>query len=368
VSDVSVLLTGRQASLRSLVQREQGVPQHRWAATRWLWRGLPDLTPCKLSFSWLSSGHAAVRSRNRGSFATDSRCCHSRFRTLVMKGAAVHVPQQRFEAPRMLRRDARGLNGLQCFPPSSFQLIKWSTARVAISTERLPVKLLFELLPVIVFFVAFRLARAYPDAASALVSALPGALAVSAAGDFPDMVPIATATLFAVVATLLQIGWLLLRGQKVKPMLWVSCGLIVVFGGLTLWLHNEWFIKWKPSLLYLSFAAVLLGGKWFGNRNLLGIVLGSELKLPAAAWDRLLYAWAGFFVFLAVANLAVAYSVSTSTWVDFKTFGLLGLTLVFSIATAFLVARSVEEPVTSMTLNVPPKSGSPPADQGSSHG
>jgi intracellular septation protein len=202
-------------------------------------------------------------------------------------------------------------------------------------------KLLFDLFPVIVFFAGFRLARSYPQWSAAIAAALPGSLAVAPDAAVPDIIPIVVATLLAIVATLVQIGWLLARRHPIKPMLWVSCVLIVVFGGLTIWLHNEWFIKWKPSLLYLSFALILLGGRLFARRNLLGAVLGSELELTPRTWDRLLYAWSAFFLALAVVNLAVAYSVSTSAWVDFKTFGLFGLTLAFSIATAVYIARFV---------------------------
>jgi intracellular septation protein len=203
------------------------------------------------------------------------------------------------------------------------------------------VKLLFDLFPVIVFFAGFRLARSYPAWSAAIAAALPGSLAVTPDPAVPDIIPIVVATLLAIVATLVQVGWLLARRHPIKPMLWVSCVLIVVFGGLTIWLHNEWFIKWKPSLLYLSFALILLGGRLFARRNLLGAVLGSEVELTPLAWDRLLYAWSAFFLALAVVNLAVAYSVSTSAWVDFKTFGLFGLTLAFSIATAVYIARFV---------------------------
>jgi intracellular septation protein len=166
---------------------------------------------------------------------------------------------------------------------------------------------------------------------------------VAAAGEaVSDIVPVMLATACAVVATLIQVGWLLIRRATVSASVWLSAGLIVVFGGLTVWLHNEWFIKWKPTLLYWAFAAVLAGGQWVWKRNLLGVLFSSELQLPQIAWDRLLIAWTVFFAVLGCLNLLVAYHYSTETWVNFKTFGLLGLTFAYSISTGFYVARHLK--------------------------
>jgi intracellular septation protein len=200
------------------------------------------------------------------------------------------------------------------------------------------VKLLLDLLPVVVFFGAFRLAKSLPEASVALVAGWFGAV-----GGAPDqqveLSAVILATLSAIAATAIQISWLMLRRLPIKPAVWISAVLIVVFGCLTVWLHNEWFIKWKPSILYWIFAAVLTGGKWIWHRNLLGALLSGELDLPPAVWDRLLVAWTIFFVALGAANLVVAYAWSTDAWVNFKTFGLLGLTLGFSILTGLYMAR-----------------------------
>jgi len=200
------------------------------------------------------------------------------------------------------------------------------------------VKLLLDLLPIFVFFGAFRLAKSMPEATVALVAAWFGTL-----GGAPDqqveLSSVIVASLSAIGATAVQISWLLARRLPIKPAVWISAFLIVVFGGLTVWLHNEWFIKWKPSILYWVFAAVLAGGKWIWRRNLLGALLSGELDLPPVIWDRLLVAWTAFFLALGAANLFVAYSWSTDVWVNFKTFGLLGLTLGFSILTGIYMAR-----------------------------
>jgi len=201
-------------------------------------------------------------------------------------------------------------------------------------------KLLLDLFPVIAFFGSFRIARAFPDAAQSWVTAIVGPLHATGL-PAPELVAVILATLVAIAATALQIGLLLLRRKPVPPMVWVGAALIIVFGGLTIWLQNEWFIKWKPTLLYWIFAAVLLGGKLLAGRNLLGAVLTGEIALPTAVWDRLLYAWSAFFAVLGALNLAVAFLYSTDTWVTFKSIGLFGLTLVFSFASAAMIARQV---------------------------
>lgn len=199
-------------------------------------------------------------------------------------------------------------------------------------------KLLYDLLSLIVFFAAFRLAKAFPDATVGAVTSLVGPL--DGARDLQvELAAVIVATLCAIVAAVVQIGWLLARRQSVKPALWLSAALIVVFGGLTVLLRNEWFIKLKPSILYWIFAALLLGGRLVWRRNLLGALLSEELDLPGPVWDRLLYAWSVFFVLLGCTNLAVAYVLSTDAWVNFKTFGLMGLTLAFSVASALYMAR-----------------------------
>ena len=188
-------------------------------------------------------------------------------------------------------------------------------------------KLLFDLFPVAAFFIAYRFGKSFPAESAAFVAATFGPVSASAA--FPDLVAVIVATAIAIIATVIQVGWLLARRRPVKPMLWLSAVLIVAFGSMTIWLQDEMFIKWKPSLLYWSFAAILAGGQMFFRRNLLASLLGSELVLPAAVWDRLLWLWAGFFAMLGAANLYVAYTYTTEQWVDFKTFGLIGLTFAF---------------------------------------
>jgi intracellular septation protein len=203
-------------------------------------------------------------------------------------------------------------------------------------------KLLFDLLPVILFFAAYKVAGAYPQQSLALAGTTLGWMV----GDGqvpPDQAPILLATAVAIVVSLLQVGSLLARGRKVDPMLWLSLGVIVVFGGATIWFHDETFIKWKPSILYWLFGASLLAGHLVWKRNLLQSLLGPQLDVPPPVWTRLLWAWIVFFAAMGAVNLAVAYSVPTDTWVSFKLFGLFGLTLVFTLGIGVYLARHLKE-------------------------
>jgi intracellular septation protein len=204
------------------------------------------------------------------------------------------------------------------------------------------IKLLFDLLPVILFFGTYKVAGAYPQQSLALASSALGGMV----GDGtvpPDQAPILLATAVAIVASLLQVGTLLARGRKVDPMLWISLVVIVVFGGATIWFHDETFIKWKPSILYWLFGGTLLVGHLLWKRNLLQSLLGAQLDVATPVWDRLLWAWIGFFVLMGVVNLLVAYSVPTDTWVSFKLFGLFGLTMVFTLGIGIYLARHLKE-------------------------
>jgi intracellular septation protein len=203
-------------------------------------------------------------------------------------------------------------------------------------------KLLFDLLPVILFFVTFKVAGSYPQQSLALAGSTLGWMVGD--GTVPaDQAPILLATAVAIIASIVQVGSVLARGRRVDPMLWVSLGVIVVFGGATIWFHDETFIKWKPSILYWLFGASLLAGHLVLKKNLLHTLLGTQLEVPAPVWDRLLWAWIVFFALMGIVNLVVAYSVPTDTWVNFKLFGLFGLTLVFTLGIGIYLSRHMKE-------------------------
>ena len=133
-------------------------------------------------------------------------------------------------------------------------------------------KFLFDIFPVILFFIAFKFAGIY------------------------------VATAIAIVATFAQIGWVWFRKRKIDTMLWVSLAVITVFGGATLLLHDETFIKWKPSILYWLMGAVLAGGMWVLKKNFIQSLMGAQLSLPDHVWRQLVWAWALFFAAMGVIN------------------------------------------------------------------
>jgi intracellular septation protein len=126
-------------------------------------------------------------------------------------------------------------------------------------------------------------------------------------------------------------------------MLWVSLGIITVFGGLTLIFKDETFIKWKPTILYWAFAGALSSGILFFKKNLIRTLLAEQMTLPDPVWIRLNWSWVGFFVFMGGLNLAVAFNFSTDDWVNFKLLGGMGLMLVFVIAQGLLLSKYIEE-------------------------
>ena len=199
-------------------------------------------------------------------------------------------------------------------------------------------KLLFDLFPVIIFFIAYKIGDANAEATRAFMAwiGLPQAVG---AGEKPG---IYLATLVAIVASFGQIGWVKLRGNKVEIMLWVSLGIIVVFGGATLWLHDESFIKWKPTVLYWIFSAIIFGAAALG-RNVIRSLMNEQMELPGPAWSRLNASWGGFFAVMGLANLFVAFNFSTDAWVNFKLFGSLGLMLVFVIGQSMMLTKYLDK-------------------------
>ncbi len=199
-------------------------------------------------------------------------------------------------------------------------------------------KLLFDLFPIIVFFVAYKLGDANAEATRAFMAGI-GLPQPVGTGEKPG---IYLATVLAIVASFGQIAWVKLRGQAIETMMWVSLGLIVVFGGATLWLHDESFIKWKPTVLYWIFAAIIFGAAAFG-RNVIRSLMQTQMELPDPAWSRLNASWGGFFAFMGLANLFIAFNFSTDTWVNFKLFGSLGLMLVFVVAQSMMLTKYLDK-------------------------
>ena len=170
-------------------------------------------------------------------------------------------------------------------------------------------KLLFDFLPIALFFAAYKLADIY----------------------------VATGVL--IVATLAQVGWLWLRQRRVEKMPLITAGLVLVLGGATLILHDPIFVKWKPTIVNWLFAAAFLGSLLIGQKTLLERMMGEQLELPPPVWVKLTFAWVLFFCILGLANLYVAFTFDENTWVNFKLFGMLGLTLLFVLAQAAYMSR-----------------------------
>jgi intracellular septation protein len=206
-------------------------------------------------------------------------------------------------------------------------------------------KLLLDFLPILLFFGAFKYAEGHKDWAAAFATEHLGFM-VAGGQVGPGEAPVLLATVVVVVATLAQVLWLKARGKKVDMMLWVSLALVTVLGGLTVWLHSETFIKWKPTGLYWAMGLSFLVSQFLLGRNLLKLMLGEQLQLPEPIWARLSLAWTAFFAAMGVLNLWVAFNFSTDTWVNFKLFGGIGLMLLFTLGQGLYISKHLpaEEP------------------------
>jgi len=177
-------------------------------------------------------------------------------------------------------------------------------------------KFLFDLFPLILFFIAYRFADIY------------------------------AATAVAIAASVAQFIWLRATGKQIEATHWINLSVIVIFGGATLWLQSDVFIKWKPTVLYWLFGGALLGARLLFGRNLMQRLLGKQIELPAPAWEKLNLSWALFFLAAGAINLYVAFSghFTESQWVNFKVFGLMGLLLVFVIGQSLWLGRHMQQP------------------------
>ena len=160
-------------------------------------------------------------------------------------------------------------------------------------------KQLFELFPIILFFIAYKFYDIY----------------------------VATAVVMA--ATLLQVAYNWFRFRKVETMQWVTLVLIIVMGGATIYLKDEQFIKWKLSIIEWLFGLAFLGSQFIGKKPFVERIMSSNITLPTPIWRRLNLIWASFFISIGFINLFVMYNFSTDDWVTFKTFGVPGLMVIF---------------------------------------
>lgn len=204
-------------------------------------------------------------------------------------------------------------------------------------------KFLFDLFPVILFFGIFKWSEGSPEAAQSLVGQYLSGF-ISGGAITATQAPILLATAVAIVATVAQITYLLLRRKKVDAMLWASLLIICVFGGATIYFHNETFIKWKPTVLYWTFATVLLFSQLLLKKNLIRTMMEKQISLPDPIWLRVSFAWIVFFVAMGCLNLYIAFNFPTVTWVNLKLFGGMGLMFAFVVGQSLLLSKYIKDP------------------------
>lgn len=175
-------------------------------------------------------------------------------------------------------------------------------------------KFLFDFFPILLFFLAYKVYDIY------------------------------VATAVAIAASFIQVGWFWLQYRRVEKMHVITLLMITVLGGATLIFHDETFIKWKVSVVNWLFGLAFLGSQFIGKKPIVQRMMEASVALPQQIWGRLNSAWALFFIATGFLNLYVAYNFDTDTWVNFKMFGMIGLTFLFIIAQAIFIGRYIKEP------------------------
>lgn len=174
-------------------------------------------------------------------------------------------------------------------------------------------KLLLDFLPIVIFFIVYKTTN--------------------------DII-LATAVL--IPATLLQMLYTWIRTHKIEKMQLVTLGLVVVLGGATVLFQDKTFIQWKPTVVNWLFGLAFLGSQFIGEKTIVERLMGSNISLPSFAWKNLNIAWVVFFIAMGALNLFVAYTFSEEAWVNFKLFGMLGLTVIFIVLQGIYLSRHIE--------------------------
>ncbi|VAW46778.1 Intracellular septation protein IspA [hydrothermal vent metagenome] len=186
-------------------------------------------------------------------------------------------------------------------------------------------KLFFDMFPVVLFFIAYQMYDIY------------------------------TATAVIIAATIVQVLYVYIKHKRVEKIHVITLVLVVLLGGLTLILQDENFIKWKPTIVNWGFAVVFLGSHYIGQKPIIQRMMDGMIGLPKQIWNRLSWLWIGFFVLSGVANIYVAFNYDTDTWVNFKLFGLMAMTMVFIVLQGIYIHRHQQDvepaPNTSNTEN-----------------
>ena len=174
-------------------------------------------------------------------------------------------------------------------------------------------KLLFDFFPILLFFICFKFWGIY------------------------------AATAVAMVASLVQVIFHRIKHQHYEKMHLISMSLILVLGGDTLFFHNPWFIKWKPTGIYWLSSLVFIGSSFIGKKPLIQKMMEGNISLPKKIWGRLNTAWAIFFILMGALNIYIAYHYDTDIWVNFKLFGGAGFTLLFVFLQSIYLTRHIIE-------------------------
>ncbi|MGR8978989.1 MAG: septation protein A [Gammaproteobacteria bacterium] len=172
---------------------------------------------------------------------------------------------------------------------------------------------LFEFIPIILFFIAYKVYNIY------------------------------VATGVVIAATLIQVIYSRLTGKTVSMMQWITLALIIVMGGATIYLHDEQFIKWKLSIIEWLFGVVFLGSQFIGEKPIVERLMSNALTLPHKIWRRLNLMWASFFIAVGFLNVYVMFNFNTDDWVSFKTFGVPGLMVVFILLQMAVIYKHIPE-------------------------
>lgn len=174
-------------------------------------------------------------------------------------------------------------------------------------------KLLFDFFPIVLFFISYKLFNIY------------------------------VATVVAMITSVLQVIFFRIKNQRYEKLHLISLCLIMILGSATLILHDPWFIKWKPTVIYWLTAAAFLGSCFIGQKPLTQKMMESNINLPSQIWYKLNYAWIVFFIIMGLLNIYVAYNYNTDAWVNFKLFGGAGLTFVFILLQAIYLNQHILE-------------------------
>lgn len=182
-------------------------------------------------------------------------------------------------------------------------------------------KFLFDFFPLIAFYASYQLYKSYYNAENAIFAA----------------------TAAIIIATIIQVGYNWFWHRKLEKMHVITVILVTVMGGLTLILHDPVFIKWKVSIVNWLFGIIFIGSQYIGDKTIIERMLGTTIHVPANIWKKLNISWAFFFIGMGFLNLYVFKNFNEETWVDFKVYGLLGLTFVFVVFQAIYLSKHIKE-------------------------